>query len=92
MAPTQERSETKAGGAKKPELAKLLCENSGADVEWLMDKFNLGLSLVARHDGHSTPGAHRGRERFPGHRLESLTSVQASPATDRYLASGLSKW
>ena len=36
------------GGAKKPELAKLLCENSGADVEWLLDKFNLDLSLVAR--------------------------------------------
>ena len=35
------------GGAKKPELAKLLCENSGTDVEWLVDKFNLDLSLVA---------------------------------------------
>ena len=40
--------------AKKPELAKLLCENSGADVEWLLDKFNLDLFLVAR------------LERFPG--------------------------
>ena len=50
FAPTQERSETKASkirriwclrtplkeGAKKPELAKLLCENRGADVKWLM--------------------------------------------------------
>ena len=36
------------GGAKKPEFAKVLCENSGSDVEWLMDKSNLDLSLVAR--------------------------------------------
>ena len=52
-------------GAKKPELAKVLCENSGADVEWLMDKFNLDLSLVGRLGGHSAPRAHRGKERFP---------------------------
>ena len=44
-------SDISEGGAKKPELAKLLCENSGTDVEWLMDKFNLDLSLVARLDG-----------------------------------------
>ena len=36
------------GGAKKPKLVKVLCENSGADVEWLMDRFYLDLSLVAR--------------------------------------------
>ena len=46
-------SDTLKGGAKKPELAKVLCENSGTDVEWLMDKFNLDLSLVARLGGHS---------------------------------------
>ena len=40
------------GDAKKPELAKLLCENSGTDVEWLVDKFNLDLSLVARLGYH----------------------------------------
>ena len=34
-------SDTLKGGAKEPELAKVLCENSGADVEWLMDKFNI---------------------------------------------------
>ena len=43
-----------------------MCENSGADVEWLMDKFNLDLSLVARLGGHSAPRTHRGKERFPG--------------------------
>ena len=53
-------------GAKKPEIAKVLCENSGADVEWLMDAFNLDLSLVALMGGHSAPRTHRGKERFPG--------------------------
>merc|ERR1711871_595573 len=59
-------SDTLKGGAKRPELAKVLCENSGADVDWLMDKFNLDLSLVARLGGHSEPRTHRGKERFPG--------------------------
>ena len=46
-------SDTLKGGAKKPEFAKVLCEDSGTDVEWLMDRFNLDLSLVARLGGHS---------------------------------------
>ena len=41
--------------APPPKLAILLCENSGAVVEWLMDKFNLDVSLVARVGGHSAP-------------------------------------
>merc|ERR1712083_994513 len=40
--------------------------NSGVDVEWLMDKFDLDLSLLARLGGHSQPRTHRGKERFPG--------------------------
>ena len=59
-------SDTLQGGAKKPELAKVLCENSGADVKWLLDKFNLDLSLVARTGGHSALRTNRGKERFPG--------------------------
>merc|ERR1719174_1811129 len=59
-------SDTLKGGAKKPELAKVLCGNSGADVDWLVEKFNLDLSLVARLGGHSRPRTHRGKERFPG--------------------------
>jgi len=59
-------SDTLKGGAKKPELAKVLCGNSGADVDWLVDEFNLDLSLVARLGGHSQPRTHRGAERFPG--------------------------
>jgi hypothetical protein len=58
--------DTLRGGAKRPEIVKVLCENSGADVEWLMDKFALDLSLVARLGGHSQPRTHRGAERFPG--------------------------
>ena len=52
-------SDTLKGGAKKPELVKMLCENSGDDVEWLMDRFYLDLSLVARVGGHSAPRTHR---------------------------------
>merc|ERR1719201_1764475 len=59
-------SDTLKGGAKKPEVAKVLCFNSGKDVNWLMDKFDLDLSLVARLGGHSQPRTHRGKERFPG--------------------------
>jgi len=54
------------GGAKKPELVKVLATNSGPDVDWLMDVFGLDLSLVARLGGHSAPRTHRGKERFPG--------------------------
>merc|ERR1712110_57588 len=59
-------ADTLKGGAKKPEIVRVLCENSGRDVEWLMDAFNLDLSLVARLGGHSQPRTHRGKERFPG--------------------------
>jgi flavocytochrome c len=58
--------DTLKGGAKKPELAKVLCNNSAPDVDWLVDVFNLDLSLVARLGGHSQPRTHRGQERFPG--------------------------
>merc|ERR1712232_62806 len=59
-------ADTLKGGAKRPELAKVLCSNSAADVDWLMDKFDLDLSLLARLGGHSQPRTHRGKERFPG--------------------------
>ncbi|CAE8642191.1 unnamed protein product [Polarella glacialis] len=59
-------SDTLKGGAKKPELVKVLCGNSGRDVDWLVDKFDLDMSLLARLGGHSAPRTHRGKERFPG--------------------------
>lgn len=58
--------DTLKGGAKRPAVAKVLCANSGPDVDWLMDTFNLDLSLLARLGGHSQPRTHRGKERFPG--------------------------
>jgi flavocytochrome c len=59
-------SDTLKGGAKKPEVAKVLCYESGPGVDWLVDKFELDLSLIARMGGHSVPRCHRGKERFPG--------------------------
>ena len=59
-------ADTLKGGAKKPEVAKVLCYESGPGVDWLVDKFELDLSLVARLGGHSMPRTHRGKERFPG--------------------------
>ena len=48
-------SDTLKGGAKKPELAKVLCEKGGAGEEWLTAVVNLVMSLVARLGGHSAP-------------------------------------
>merc|ERR1712137_1159412 len=59
-------ADTLKGGAKKPEVAKVLCYESGPGVDWLVDKFELDLSLIARLGGHSMPRTHRGKERFPG--------------------------
>lgn len=59
-------ADTLKGGAKKPEVAKVLCNESGPGVDWLVDKFDLDLSLIARLGGHSMPRTHRGKERFPG--------------------------
>jgi len=59
-------SDTLKGGAKKPEIAKVLVYESGPAVDWLMETFRLDLSLVARLGGHSMPRTHRGKERFPG--------------------------
>jgi len=54
------------GGAKRPDLVSVLCEESAPSVDWLVDKFGLDLSLVSRLGGHSNPRTHRGKERFPG--------------------------
>jgi len=59
-------ADTMKGGAKRPEVAKVLCDESGIGVDWLVDKFELDLSLLARLGGHSHPRTHRGKERFPG--------------------------
>ena len=46
-------SDTSEGGRRSPNFAKLLCENSESDVEWLLGKFSLDLSLVARLGGQN---------------------------------------
>eukprot|EP00232_Nephroselmis_pyriformis_P029516 CAMPEP_0182853046 /NCGR_PEP_ID=MMETSP0034_2-20130328/488_1 /TAXON_ID=156128 /ORGANISM="Nephroselmis pyriformis, Strain CCMP717" /LENGTH=493 /DNA_ID=CAMNT_0024983793 /DNA_START=9 /DNA_END=1488 /DNA_ORIENTATION=+ len=47
-------------------LAKVLAQGSGSAVDWLMQAFNLDLSLVSQLGGHSQPRTHRGKEKFPG--------------------------
>mmetsp|Transcript_4262 Transcript_4262/g.6920 ORF Transcript_4262/g.6920 Transcript_4262/m.6920 type:complete len:502 (-) Transcript_4262:335-1840(-) len=58
--------DTMRGGAKRPDLVEVLCGESAPSVDWLVDKFDLDLSLVSRLGGHSNPRTHRGKERFPG--------------------------
>ncbi|OSS49746.1 hypothetical protein B5807_05949 [Epicoccum nigrum] len=51
----------------RPDLIKVLTYKSAAAVEWLMDVFNLDLTLVSRLGGHSFPRTHRGHDaKFPG--------------------------
>jgi len=59
-------ADTLEGGAKRPEVATVLCKNSCDAVKWLVDTFNLDLTLVTQLGGHSRPRTHRGKERFPG--------------------------
>merc|ERR1711920_442523 len=54
------------GGASRPELVNVLCDESAPAVDWIIDKFGVDLSLVSRLGGHSMPRTHRGKERFPG--------------------------
>merc|ERR1711953_466157 len=58
--------DTMRGGAKRPDLVKVLCHESAPGVDWIVDKFGVDLSLVPRLGGHSMPRTHRGKERFPG--------------------------
>ena len=58
--------DTMRGGAKKPEIVKVLTYESGPAVDWLVQKFDLDLSLIAQLGGHSAKRTHRGKERFPG--------------------------
>lgn len=54
------------GAAEAHPLMKVLTYNSGPDVEWLINRFGLDLSLVSQLGGHSHPRTHRGKEKFPG--------------------------
>ena len=43
----------------------MLCGHSGADVDWLVDKFGLDMLLIARLGGHSQSRTQRGNEHLP---------------------------
>merc|ERR1719472_175157 len=58
--------DTMRGGASRPDLVQVLCNESAPSVDWIIDKFGVDLSLVSRLGGHSMPRTHRGKERFPG--------------------------
>ncbi|KAK0550097.1 Osmotic growth protein [Tilletia horrida] len=50
----------------RPDLIKVLTYQSGAAVNWLVDRFGLDLTKVSRLGGHSQPRTHRGGAQFPG--------------------------
>ncbi|GJJ05989.1 hypothetical protein Clacol_000176 [Clathrus columnatus] len=50
----------------RDDLIRVLTGNSGDAVNWLVRKFGLDLSKVARLGGHSQPRTHRGGAQFPG--------------------------
>mmetsp|Transcript_14767 Transcript_14767/g.28588 ORF Transcript_14767/g.28588 Transcript_14767/m.28588 type:complete len:646 (+) Transcript_14767:88-2025(+) len=60
--------DTKVSAAEgaRDDLIKVLTFESGPALEWLKEKFNLDLSIIARLAAHSNPRTHRGKERFPG--------------------------
>eukprot|EP00218_Dolichomastix_sp_CCMP3274_P008867 CAMPEP_0170133594 /NCGR_PEP_ID=MMETSP0033_2-20121228/1410_1 /TAXON_ID=195969 /ORGANISM="Dolichomastix tenuilepis, Strain CCMP3274" /LENGTH=522 /DNA_ID=CAMNT_0010369097 /DNA_START=14 /DNA_END=1582 /DNA_ORIENTATION=+ len=63
-------------------LAKVLADESGPAVDWLVNSFGLDLSKVSRLGGHSQPRTHRGGARFPGFTityalLEKLEEIEA---------------
>mmetsp|Transcript_11414 Transcript_11414/g.16980 ORF Transcript_11414/g.16980 Transcript_11414/m.16980 type:complete len:642 (-) Transcript_11414:31-1956(-) len=57
---------TSAMEGARPDLIHVLTHESAPAVEWLMDSFNLDLTVIARLAAHSEPRTHRGKERFPG--------------------------
>ena len=68
--------DTLKGGAKRPDVARVLCANSGPDVDWLVDTFGLDLSLLARLGGHSQPRTHRGKAGQGHDRMWGLKRLQ----------------
>jgi flavocytochrome c len=53
-------------GEAKPELARVLCSDSGSTIDWLHEKFGIELSHIERLAGHSVARTHRGVKRFTG--------------------------
>jgi flavocytochrome c len=64
-------------------LGRVLTHESADCIEWLIDVFNVDLSLVSRLGGHSFERTHRGKEKFPGMTItyalmERLEEIQNS--------------
>jgi hypothetical protein len=64
-------------------LAKVLTHESGPAVDWLVDRFNLDLSLVSRLGGHTHPRTHRGGAKFPGFTITCVRSARPAPRSAR---------
>jgi succinate dehydrogenase/fumarate reductase flavoprotein subunit len=68
----------------RPELIKVLTNESAESVHWLTDSFGLDMTVLGRLGGHSFPRTHRGKEQFPGmtityalmEKLEELCKVR----------------
>merc|ERR1712241_1100959 len=58
--------DTMRGGANRPDLVKVLCEESAPAVDWISDAFGVDLTLASRLGRHYKPRTHRGKERFLG--------------------------
>eukprot|EP00440_Ansanella_granifera_P039953 gb/GFBE01043333.1/.p1 GENE.gb/GFBE01043333.1/~~gb/GFBE01043333.1/.p1 ORF type:complete len:508 (+),score=80.95 gb/GFBE01043333.1/:1-1524(+) len=58
--------DTLHAGRTNLEFAEVLCRNSGPDLSWLTDKFDLDLAVVSKLHGHSRPRTHRSKDGFPG--------------------------
>lgn len=50
----------------RPELIKVMTNESADSVHWLEDRFGLDMGVLGRLGGHSFPRTHRGKEQFPG--------------------------
>ncbi len=50
----------------RPELIKVMTNESADSVHWLEDSFGLDMGVLGRLGGHSFPRTHRGKEQFPG--------------------------
>lgn len=51
-----------AAADARPALIHVLTHQSGPSIEWLVDRFDLDLSVVSRLAAHSYPRTHRGKD------------------------------
>jgi aspartate oxidase len=63
-APEVFEADTLKSAAKdaRPALIRTLTHQSGPSIEWLIDSFDLDLSVVSRLAAHTHPRTHRGKD------------------------------